>query len=183
MSALNSAADLLADQLDQRRQVELARELLRHRVDRVELGRALLRLGEQPRVLHRDRGRQRQADQEFELAVLERLAAGAPHRHRALDRLARAQRRHHQALVAGLSSVPAIWTPRGVVIRVVDELGVAACDDAADDADAGNDRPCPSPARRPRPPRRSRGRSARRRLLAPSAGRSRCGRRASRSLA
>ena len=39
-------------------------------------------------------------------------AARSPHRHRAPDRLAGQQRRHHQPLVAR-RSVPGIWTPAG----------------------------------------------------------------------
>ena len=71
---LEHGADLLADEVEQRRQLELAGELLRHRVDRRELGGAPLRLGEQARVLDRDRRLQRQSDQEIELAVAERHA-------------------------------------------------------------------------------------------------------------
>ncbi len=76
----------------------LPRELLRHRVDRGELGGALLRLGEEPRVLDRDGGLQREPDEEIELGLVERLAAGAPHGHRAFDDLAGHQRRDHQPL-------------------------------------------------------------------------------------
>ena len=66
--------DLFADEFDQRADVELAGHLLRHRVDRVELGRALLRLGEQPRVLDRDRRLRAKADQECEIVAVERRA-------------------------------------------------------------------------------------------------------------
>ena len=55
---LEQRPDLVADKFDQSRQIELARELPRNRVDRVQLGRALLRVGEQPGVLHRHRGGQ-----------------------------------------------------------------------------------------------------------------------------
>ena len=82
---LEDRADLLADQLEQLGKVELARELLRHRVDCSELSGALLRLGKEARVFDGDGRLQRQADQEFEIGVAERLAARAPHRHRAFD--------------------------------------------------------------------------------------------------
>jgi hypothetical protein len=92
---LEHGADLLADQLDEVAELELAGELLRDRVDRGELRRALLRLGEQARILDGDRRLERESLQEFQVGVGERLAARAPHGHRALHRLAGAQRRHH----------------------------------------------------------------------------------------
>ena len=101
------------------------------------------------------------------------LPAGAPHRHRALHRLAGAQRRHHQPLVAGLLGAGDLDRAR-VVVRVVDELGAAARDDAADDADTRARSRCPSPVRPRRPPRRWHGRTAPRRPCRPPAGRSRC---------
>ena len=91
--------DLLAHQVEERRQLELAAELLRHRVDGGELRRALLGLREQPRVLDRHRGLQRQADQEVQVTVAERHAARPPHGHHALDLAAGEQRRDHQAFV------------------------------------------------------------------------------------
>ena len=51
---LEDRANPLADELEQVGEVELARELLRHGVDGCQLGRALLRLGEQARVLDGD---------------------------------------------------------------------------------------------------------------------------------
>ena len=100
---LEHRADLLADEVEQRREVELARELLRHRVDGRELGRALLRFGEQARILDGDRRLQRESDQEIELAW--RRTACPPVRHTAITPLTvlpAMQRRHHQPLVLGL---------------------------------------------------------------------------------
>ncbi len=51
---LENRAYLLAHQFEQVGKVELARELLRHCVDRCQLRRPLLRLGEQACVLDRD---------------------------------------------------------------------------------------------------------------------------------
>ena len=53
---------LLADEFEQRRDIELSGKLLRDCVDRVELGGALLRFGEEARVLDRHRCLQREAD-------------------------------------------------------------------------------------------------------------------------
>ncbi len=61
------AADLVADERDQRIDVELVGELLRHGVHRRELGRALLGLGEQARVLDGHGRLQRESDEELEL--------------------------------------------------------------------------------------------------------------------
>ena len=76
-------------------------------------------------------------------------------------------------------AVPGICTPRGSASRVVDELGLAALHDAADDARAAFDHHGLDRRRRYRRPRRSRGRSwfpgpARRsRCCRPAAGPSR----------
>ena len=135
---VEDGADLLAHQLEQRGEFELAGELLRHRVDGGELGGALLRLGEQAGVFDGDRGLQRQADQEFQLAVGERLPAHPPHRHHALHGLPGQERRDHQPLVLLLRRARNLDDPR-VRVSVVDELGAAALNHAADDARADLD--------------------------------------------
>ncbi len=110
---LEHAANLLADEVEQRRDVELAGELLRHLVDGRKLGGALLRLGEEPRVLDGDGGLQREPDEEVELGLVERLAGGPPDGHRAFDDLPRHQRRDHQPLLFVQVRCPLIWTARG----------------------------------------------------------------------
>ena len=80
----------------------------------------------------------RQADEEIELAWLERRAAVAPHRHRAEHCGAGQERHHHQALVAAARRAGDLQRPR-VGIDVVDQLGLAALQQRADDAGAGLD--------------------------------------------
>jgi hypothetical protein len=135
---LEQCADLLADQRDQCRQVELARQLARHGIDRVQFGGALVGLRKEARVFHGHRGGERQSREEFEFGVLERLAAGPPYGQRALDRLAGAQRRHHHPFTGSFLRTGNVERAR-VVIRIVDILGAAAGDDGADDALTGDD--------------------------------------------
>ena len=85
---LEDHADLLSDKIEQRCELELARELLRHRVDGGELGGAPLRFGEQARILDGDGRLQRESNQKIELGGGERHSSRPPHRHHALDGLA-----------------------------------------------------------------------------------------------
>ena len=66
-------AHLLADQLEQRREVELRRDRLADPVDRVELRDTLARLVDQPRVLERDAEAGREGRQQPHVAVGERV--------------------------------------------------------------------------------------------------------------
>ena len=135
---LEQRADLVAHQLEQSVEIELARELLRDRVDRGELGRALLRLGEEPRVLDGHCRLQRKTDEELELAVGEGVASGAPHRHHAFDGLPGEQRRDHESLVLFLVGAGDQDGPR-IATGIVDEFGTAALDEVANDAFADVD--------------------------------------------
>ena len=96
----------------------------------------LLRLAVELRVLERDRRLSRQSHEELELVRLERAAAAAPHRHRALHRLAGEQRHDHQPLVPAHFGARDLHRAR-IGRRVVDELRPAAFDERTDDAVPG----------------------------------------------
>ena len=101
-------------------------------------GRGLLlervaRALEQARVLQRDGRLQREADQELELARVERLAGVAPDRHRAEHLRAGLQRRHHQPLER-LGRRALDMDRARVGVGVVDDDRLAALQCAADDA-------------------------------------------------
>ena len=76
---LEDGGDLLADEVDEGVDVELAGQLLRDGVHGVERRGALLRFGEEPGVFHRDCCLQREIHQELEVAIVERHASGTPH--------------------------------------------------------------------------------------------------------
>ena len=132
MSAVEQGPDLFPHEFDQRADVELARHLLRHGVDRVELGRALLGRGEQPGVLERDRRLTGEADQELQIVAVERRPRDPPHREHALDVVADEQWRHHQPLERRGRGA---FDLNAAIIRsgVVHEVGDPAVDDVADD--------------------------------------------------
>ena len=75
MSASNVSRDLLADELDQRVEVELRRERLADAVHRRELGHALTRLVEQASVVERDAQAAGQGGQEPLVVLAERMRA------------------------------------------------------------------------------------------------------------
>ena len=103
----------------------------------------LPRFVEQPRVLDGDGGLQRESRQELELGVVERKAAGAPHRHRAPARSCPPPAARPSAARFPGRSVPGIWIARGSACVSLMYSARPASQQAADDADAGHDRRSP----------------------------------------